>query len=129
MICTLPGEISCSIAVSSSSRFSWLLLGSLPLLNSHLGCYTEIPCFPRCFLPRFFEACLLSPSRQLPDVGSHERYEQGYQPRLCSARLGNSARCVTGFRLCNGIPGYAINHPDGIPESSPVRLLNRLTKC
>ena len=48
---------------------------------------------------------------------------------ICSAWLGNLAGCVTGFRLRNGIPGYAISRPDGIPESSPVRLLNRLTKC
>ena len=48
---------------------------------------------------------------------------------ICSARLGNLAGCVTGFRLRNGIPGYAIGRLDGIPESSPVRLLNRPTKC
>ena len=39
LICTLPGEISCSTAVSSSSWFSWFLLGLFPLLNSYLGCY------------------------------------------------------------------------------------------
>ena len=48
---------------------------------------------------------------------------------ICSARLGNLAGCITGFWLHNGIPGYAIGRPGGIPESSPVRLLNRLTKC
>ena len=48
---------------------------------------------------------------------------------ICSARLGNLAGCVTGFRLRNGMSGYAIGRPDGMPESSPVRLLNRLTKC
>ena len=48
---------------------------------------------------------------------------------ICSARLGNLASCVTGFRLRNGIPGYTIGRLDGIPEFSPVRLLNRLTKC
>ena len=37
---------------------------------------------------------------------------------ICSARLGNLAGCVTGFRLRNGISGYAIGRPNGIPESS-----------
>ena len=46
---------------------------------------------------------------------------------ICSTRLGNLTGYVTGFRLRNGITGYATGCPDGIPESSPVRLLNRLT--
>ena len=46
---------------------------------------------------------------------------------ICSARLGNLAGYVTGFRLCNGMTGYATGHLDGIPESSPVWLVNRLT--
>ena len=46
---------------------------------------------------------------------------------ICSARLGNLAGYITGFRLRNGMTGYTTGCPDGIPESSPVRLVNWLT--
>ena len=58
MICTLPGEISYSIAVSSSSKFSWLLLGSLPLLNYIILVVTNSD-LPEVLPPEILEACLL----------------------------------------------------------------------
>ena len=47
---------------------------------------------------------------------------------ICSARLGNLPGCVTGFRLCNRLSGYATGRPDRVPESPPIRLLNRVAK-
>ena len=60
LICTLPGEISCSTAVSSFSGFSWFLFGLLPLLKSHLGCYKFSASSWDSLRPACLEACLLA---------------------------------------------------------------------
>ena len=46
---------------------------------------------------------------------------------ICCARLGNLAGYITGLWLHNGMTDYTTGRPDGIPESSPVQLVNWLT--
>ena len=47
-----------------------------------------------CFLPRFFEAPRGLSTRQLPEVGSRERCEQGYQPWLYLRLHSGSASLI-----------------------------------
>ena len=45
---------------------------------------------------------------------------------LCSARMRNPPGCVTGCRLHNRTPSCATGHPDVLPESLSILLLNRV---
>ena len=45
---------------------------------------------------------------------------------ICSARMRNPPGCVTGCRLHNRTLSCATGHPDVLPESLPILLLNRV---
>ena len=97
LICTLPGKISCSTAVSSSSGFSWLVS-----LAEFLSWLLQTP----CFLPRFFEACLeaclLASCRKSAAVS--DAGEQGYQPWLYFGLHSGSASLIRQGDYCTTKP-------------------------